>query len=144
MNTISEIRLANARKIADEYTNSADFAKKIDRESTQVSRFMGANPTKKIGEKMARHIEIACGRPKGWLDTIHSPEPPSSTLALNHKGLLNLDLLNKSYDQQIKNMIDDRNHAAKNGWYEKAANFDIQIEAFNKARRIANSGDFHI
>jgi SOS-response transcriptional repressor LexA len=69
MNTISDIRLANARTIAAEYKNPAEFARTIDRESTQVSRFMGANPTKKIGDRMARHIESSCRKPKGWLDT---------------------------------------------------------------------------
>jgi SOS-response transcriptional repressor LexA len=72
MNTISDIRLANARAIAAEYKNPAEFARTIDRESTQVSRFMGANPTKKIGEKMARHIEKSCRKPNGWLDTDRS------------------------------------------------------------------------
>jgi SOS-response transcriptional repressor LexA len=69
MNTISDIRLANAHTIAAEYKNPAEFARTIDRESTQVSRFMGANPTKKIGDRMARHIEKSCRKPNGWLDT---------------------------------------------------------------------------
>ncbi len=72
MNTISEIRLENARQLASHYQNLAEFSRVIDREPTQVSRFMGANPTKKIGDRIARHIEQSCRKPKGWLDTDHS------------------------------------------------------------------------
>ncbi len=79
MNTISDIRLANARALAAEYKNPAEFARTIDRESTQVSRFMGANPTKKIGDRMARHIEISCRKPKGWLDTDRIAEKNEQT-----------------------------------------------------------------
>jgi len=71
MNTISEIRLLNARSLAAEYNNLAEFSRIIDREPTQVSRFMGANPTKNIGDRIARHIETKCRKPKGWLDTDH-------------------------------------------------------------------------
>lgn len=73
MKTISEVRLENARHLADKYQNLAEFSRVIDREPTQVSRFMGANPTKNIGDKIARHIEQSCRQPKGWLDKDHSP-----------------------------------------------------------------------
>jgi len=72
MKTISEVRLENARHLADKYQNLAEFSRVIDREPTQVSRFMGANPTKNIGDKIARHIEQSCRQPKGWLDKEHS------------------------------------------------------------------------
>jgi SOS-response transcriptional repressor LexA len=74
MNTISEIRLSNARNLAAECNNLAEFSRIIDREPTQVSRFMGANPTKNIGDRIARHIETKCGKPKGWLDTDNSTD----------------------------------------------------------------------
>lgn len=72
MKTISDVRLENARSLAKKYQNLAEFARVIDREPTQISRFMGANPTKNIGDKIARHIEQACRQPKGWLDKDHS------------------------------------------------------------------------
>jgi SOS-response transcriptional repressor LexA len=68
MKTISDVRLENARFLAKKYQNLAEFSRVIDREPTQVSRFMGTNPTKNIGDKIARHIEQACRQPKGWLD----------------------------------------------------------------------------
>lgn len=81
MNTISDIRLSNAKKLATAYNNLAEFSRVIDREPTQVSRFMGANPTKNIGDRIARHIEKSCRKPKGWLDTDHSNEDINSTTA---------------------------------------------------------------
>lgn len=86
MNTISEIRLSNARSLAAEYNNLAEFSRIIDREPTQVSRFMGANPTKNIGDRIARHIETSCRKPKGWLDTDHSSE---ETQQMNEKEVKN-------------------------------------------------------
>jgi SOS-response transcriptional repressor LexA len=68
MKTISDVRLENARFLAKKHQNLAEFSRVIDREPTQVSRFMGANPTKKIGDRIARHIEQSCRKPKGWLD----------------------------------------------------------------------------
>ena len=44
---------------------------KVDREPTQMSRVMGTNPTKNIGNRMARHIESCFGKPQGWLDYDH-------------------------------------------------------------------------
>lgn len=59
-------------------------------------------------------------------------------------GVLSLNKVNQSYDLQIEILVTERNHAASNGWYDKAANLDIQIEAFKAAKCIANSGNCHI
>ncbi|MEH6534577.1 MAG: S24 family peptidase [Photobacterium frigidiphilum] len=68
---IYEIRLKNARALACQSDSLAQFAEKIDRAPTQVSRFMGKNPTKNIGPSIARHIEEACGKARGWMDSLH-------------------------------------------------------------------------
>jgi SOS-response transcriptional repressor LexA len=72
MKDISQIRLENARVLAEQAGGTGEFASRIDREPTQASRFMGKNPTKGIGNRMARHIEDSFGKPRGWLDTDHS------------------------------------------------------------------------
>lgn len=71
MKEISEIRLENTRDLAAIAGGTGAFAARIDREPTQASRFMGKNPTKKIGDRLARHIETSFEKPKGWLDTQH-------------------------------------------------------------------------
>jgi len=68
---IDEIRLTNARFLADRFETLADFAKCLGKAPTQVSRFMGKNPTKAIGKNIAREIEEKCGQPRGWLDQDH-------------------------------------------------------------------------
>lgn len=69
----SDIRRENALTLRDEVGGVNAFAQVIKREPTQVSRFLGRNPTKNIGEMMARHIEECFDKPRGWLDTQHSP-----------------------------------------------------------------------
>lgn len=71
MNEINDTRLKNARSLAKEYKTLAAFAEAIERAPTQVSRFMGKKPTKKIGDQMARHMEKCLKKPKGWLDNEH-------------------------------------------------------------------------
>lgn len=71
MKTTKEIRRDNARKLRDGVGGNTYFATLIDREATQTSRFMGDNPTKNIGDDMARHIERCFDLPRGWLDKEH-------------------------------------------------------------------------
>ncbi|MBT0721095.1 LexA family transcriptional repressor [Rosenbergiella collisarenosi] len=68
MKTIKEIRRGNARNLRDVTGGNSFFAERIDREATQTSRILGNNPTKNIGEDLARHIERCFDLPEGWLD----------------------------------------------------------------------------
>lgn len=73
---INEIRRANTRALlASECQNSpAEFGRRIDRPDTQVNHLIGPNPTKNIGHKLARLIEMTFGKPHGWLDVQHQTE----------------------------------------------------------------------
>lgn len=71
MKTIYEIRRDNARKLRDGTGGNSSFSSMIDREPTQVSRVIGKNPTKRIGDDLARHIEKCFDLPSGWLDKDH-------------------------------------------------------------------------
>jgi len=71
MKTNDEIRRDNARKLRDSAGGNSSFAALIEREPTQVSRVIGKNPTKKIGDDLARHIEKCFDLPDGWLDKEH-------------------------------------------------------------------------
>lgn len=68
---ISTIRRTNALSLAEKEGGTGAFASRIDREPTQVSRLIGSNPTKNIGNKLARHIEECFDLPRGWLDVLH-------------------------------------------------------------------------
>ncbi|EPM6342145.1 LexA family protein [Vibrio parahaemolyticus] len=79
MKTAEEIRRENARELASQLGSYAAFADKIDRSSTQVSRFMGKGATTEIGPRMARHIEQCFNKPEGWLDVDHHPKSESQS-----------------------------------------------------------------
>ena len=68
---IQEIRRHNAHLLAEQYKTLTAFAEAIGRPPTQVSRFMGKNPTRGIGNKIARQIENTFDKPHGWLDIYH-------------------------------------------------------------------------
>lgn len=69
---ICDIRRTNARLLMDGFKNLSAFSDKIDRTPAYVSRIVGANPTKNIGHSMARHIESAFSKTRGWLDNPHN------------------------------------------------------------------------
>lgn len=71
MKTVSEIRRENARALAKD--GPAEFARKIDSTTQQVNQTIGPNPTRNIGNTIARRIEVAHGLPTGWLDVEHTP-----------------------------------------------------------------------
>lgn len=71
MKEIAQIRLENVRELARQAGGTTPFAVKVDREPTQMSRVMGSNPSKNIGNRLARHIESCFGKPTGWLDADH-------------------------------------------------------------------------
>ncbi len=73
--TIDAIRRQNSRTLADSNGSRAEFARRIDRPATQVSRFMGNRPTVKIGDELARTIEQAHNIERGWLDNVHEQQP---------------------------------------------------------------------
>lgn len=72
MRNIHKNRLINARHLAEDFPTKVAFAEKLGKEPTQVSRFMGKNPTKRIGDLIAEQIEEAFDKPKGWLDIEHT------------------------------------------------------------------------
>lgn len=87
MKYIEQIRLDNVLRLADSYPTLSDFAQRIERSPTQVSRFMGKNPTKKIGGQLARDIEEKLHMPSGYLDHIHDPEPANMNIGTRIREL---------------------------------------------------------
>lgn len=87
----SEIRRQNARALLENECRgvAADFAKRLERADTQVNHIIGPNAHKGIGPKLARLIEDAFGRPKGWLDVRHDGEitPEAEALARAYQDL---------------------------------------------------------
>lgn len=65
------IRYNNTRILVDQVGGVSNFANKINKGQSQTSQFAGTTPIKGIGNKVAREIEEAFGKPHGWLDIPH-------------------------------------------------------------------------
>ena len=52
--------------------------------------------------------------------------------------------LSEAFDEEIARLYSERDHAASNQWFDKAAKLEHLIEGIRKAKFIATSGDFHI
>lgn len=65
------IRYSNTRLLVDQVGGVSSFAERIGKGQSQTSQFAGTNPIKGIGNKVAREIEEAFGKPHGWLDLPH-------------------------------------------------------------------------
>lgn len=95
MMVITEIRRNNARQLARSEKRQKDFAAKINREETYVSKIIGENPTTNIGDTLARLIEKSYKKSEGWLDqdhTFHGVELRAST---NHNNQDIFDAITK-------------------------------------------------
>lgn len=66
------IRYLNTRILVEQVGGVSNFAEKINKGQSQTSQFAGTNPIKGIGNKVAREIEEAFGKPHGWLDIPHN------------------------------------------------------------------------
>jgi len=80
LKTIHEIRLSNTKKLMKDLGLSrTEFADKIDMSYNLLSQYIGKNPTKNIGDETAEKIELACNKPKGFLDQATGISPMSSS-----------------------------------------------------------------
>lgn len=90
--TASQIRLWNARYLSND--SISGMAEKIGKSQSQTGQFIGINPTRNIGNKIARQIESIYGKPEGWLDQarplewmkIKRPEWRSELSQINEEG----------------------------------------------------------
>jgi phage repressor protein C with HTH and peptisase S24 domain len=113
MKTVKEIRRENARALATD--GPAEFARKIESTTQQVNQTIGPNPTRNIGDILARRIETAYSLPTGWLDVEHisavgytpMKEPISALIERSHNSpRANLDLGSKlTSPQRLKAAI---------------------------------------
>jgi len=115
--TINEIRLWNARALADKEGTIALFGKKINKSQTQAGSLIGLSPTRNIGNKIARQIEAVFNKPDGWLDLPHQDQWASIKRT---EWLSQLRILRPNEtDHASKEMaaIVDENHRLLNKYY---------------------------
>lgn len=91
-----EIRRINLRTLLSEFTSKgttkAEFAEKLGVTASQLSQTTSANPVRNIGDMLARRVEVAFSKPKGWMDSIHTEavENPGKTGHAENYNLQNL------------------------------------------------------
>jgi SOS-response transcriptional repressor LexA len=84
---ISDTRLQNFRRVlAERNMRLTEIADLLGKAPAQVSAFGGKNPTKGIGNKIAREIEKALGLHDGYLDMPYSIGEFSVTTLISHTG----------------------------------------------------------
>ena len=66
-----DIRRQNLRILVDAAGSPTIFGRVINRDRGQVAALL---TTKNMGSKLAREIEVTCGRPHGWMDEKHPEE----------------------------------------------------------------------
>jgi SOS-response transcriptional repressor LexA len=84
---ISDTRLQNFRRIlAEKKLRLTDIAELLGKAPAQVSAFGGKNPTKGIGDQIAREIENALNLHDGYLDMPYGMDEFSNVTMLSHTG----------------------------------------------------------
>lgn len=81
--TSAELRLKNARALASQEGGIAAFARKLKCSDSQASQIIGKTPTRGIGHQLARDIEQAFGKEKGWLDLPHDDSEELTPAAID-------------------------------------------------------------
>ncbi len=69
-----EIRRKNLRELVDKADSGAAFAKQADMAPSLLSQILSQNPSRNVGDRLARKIEERLRLPSGWLDSAHSTE----------------------------------------------------------------------
>ncbi|WP_374312463.1 helix-turn-helix transcriptional regulator [Dongia sp.] len=96
---ITDVRRDNLRKLIDAMGGATALALKLKyANGTYLSQLAGPNPTRTIGEKVARNIEETLKLPSGWMDTQNadlafrawatSPHLPASLRVVPNQKLL--------------------------------------------------------
>lgn len=99
---VPQIRRDNLQQLVSQYGGVVALAHRIDRDASQISRYLATNgkSSRRIGSKMAAHIEHTLGLPPGWLSTPHRltlPQHPLVDAACKY--------LNTSPDPQVADIL---------------------------------------
>ena len=81
------VRQRNLQQLTTRYGGVVALAHAIERDPSQISRYLAFPHGTRLGEKMTRHIENTLGLPSGWLSTHHTdnlPDHPLITAACSY------------------------------------------------------------
>lgn len=125
---IKKIRYHNARYLLkNEAMGVNDFADKIGRSQSQTSAYIGENPTKNIGDKIARIIEQAFNKPIGWLDTQSKESESVETIH-------DLDIASKITQPVLPGLLDKNEIDSINACADKIRDIRNQIKILEREK----------
>ena len=99
LQSISQIRYINARALMQDAGSQVAMRQIINKSQSQVSQILGRNPSKAIGNNMARWIEKCFNKEYGWLDHAHGSyaDPSFQGGLIHHLSWVRLRWLPNSF-----------------------------------------------
>lgn len=101
---IKTVRRMNARLLAGEIGSISGLANYLGKTQGQISALIGSNPTKNIGDRLAREIEAAFEKPVGWLDYLETDAEGRPVMTPIQEELY--QIVSELTDYQIGALID--------------------------------------
>jgi hypothetical protein len=107
MKTIAEIRLDNLLLLIEEVGSAEALASKVNSSAVYISQLKNRAPdskTKKprqIGDPLARKMESACGKERGWMDHEH-PLLTHRQKRIEHAHLVMESMSDYELDRAVK------------------------------------------
>lgn len=90
MDVIDEIRLRNLRILIAEAGTTAKLARRLGgdpkNKASTIAQIVGKKAKKNLGPDLARELEVAMGRLRGWMDKDHSEENTSTVMATGFRA----------------------------------------------------------
>jgi len=84
--TIREIRYHNARLLQESVGGQKSMIEITGKSQAQISSILGTNPSKGIGNNLARELEQTFNKPTGWLDIWHDTLTDNPANVQEEKG----------------------------------------------------------
>lgn len=78
-----QIRLINLRRLLKEAKSAASLAIAANTSPAYLSQILSNKAKGRIGDKLARKLEEALGKPRGWLDVLHETANAINAPAVN-------------------------------------------------------------
>lgn len=152
---ITQIRLEKLRQFRDSLGPNGDtkLSELLDRSLSQIGQIIGPNPSRNIGNRLARDIEEKLNKPQGWLDRIDSEEDQHDIPAFSRSGASNSQAIDSDIDHIAIKRVDLKISAGISGFGVEYLNGErspiffrrdwIEKKGFNpdKLHAIAVSGE---
>lgn len=98
------IRRMNVRNLAEEVGGITKLADMAHTSQSYLSQIIGPNPSRQVGDSLARQVEQATGRPHGWLDQSHITDEKKTKARMVFDALLELPEAKIDAVMQLLNM----------------------------------------